>query len=269
MSVIAPYDRDALRAAYRSAKPFPFMKIDGFLQPEVADAAAASYLPFEEARKLGKEFKAVNENLKVQIVEPEKFPSAIQTVADALASQPFLDDLSYITGIENLIWDPTYAGGGIHQTAQSGWLDVHVDFNYYDSLEFHRRLNILIYFNPVWEESWGGLLELWDEKVKVRHHAFVPIHNRCVVFTTSEKSFHGVTAVTCPPGHQRCSFAAYYFTREAPVGWDGKKHSTVFKARPEEYMRKTLMMKAEAASKAAREGVRSVKRGIKGLFGRD
>jgi Rps23 Pro-64 3,4-dihydroxylase Tpa1-like proline 4-hydroxylase len=269
MSIIAPYDREALRAAYQSAVPFPFMKIDNFLLPAVADEAAQSYRSFDEAKKLGREFKAVNENKKVQIVDPTKFPPVMTRIADALASQQFIDDLGYITGIDKLQWDPTYSGGGIHQTAKSGWLDVHVDFNFNDNLQYHRRLNILIYFNPVWEERWGGLLELWDKEVRERHHAFVPAHNRCVVFTTSDISYHGVTAVDCPDGMQRCSFAAYYYTKEPPVGWDGTKHDTIFKARPEEFMKRNVLMPAEHAKRAAEEGVRSLKKGIKSILGRE
>lgn len=267
VSIIANFDREALRQSYRSARPFPHMKIDGFLTEEAAHAASASFSPFEDARKLGFEFTAVNENLKVQITDPQKFPAPIKQIADALSSKAFLADLSYISGIDNLIWDPTYSGGGMHQTARSGWLDVHVDFNFNEQLQLHRRLNILVYLHPKWEESWGGLIELWDPDVKHREQAYVPMFNRCVVFSTSEISYHGVTAVEGPPGVQRCSFAAYYYTREAPAGWDGTKHTTKFKPRPDEFMKRHVLMPAEAAKRATREGIRSVKRGLKDLLG--
>jgi Rps23 Pro-64 3,4-dihydroxylase Tpa1-like proline 4-hydroxylase len=269
MSIITKLDRDALRKSYQAAKPFPHMVVDDFLVADAATAAADSFFSFDEARNRGLEFKAVNENLKIQIVDPKKFPPAIASVADALSSPEFITDLSYISGIENLIWDPTYSGGGMHQTAKSGWLDVHVDFNYNEALQLHRRLNILVYLNPVWDESWGGALELWDREVKHCGRRVLPLFNRCAVFTTSEISFHGVSAVTCPDGKQRCSFAAYYYTREAPAGWDGTKHSTIFKARPDEYLKKHVLMPAEAAKRAAGRGVGALKHGIKKLVGRE
>lgn len=269
MTVINSLDREKLRASYRSARPFPHMVVDNFLAEDAAAAAAGSFFSFEEARERGFEFKAVNENLKIQIVDPAKFPPAIAKLAEALSSESFLRDLSYITGIDNLIWDPTYAGGGMHQTAKSGWLDVHVDFNYNEPLQLHRRLNILVYLNPEWEESWGGQLELWDPEVKHCERRVVPAFNRCALFTTSEISFHGVTAVECPDGKQRCSFAAYYYTREAPPGWNGLKHSTIFKARPDEYLKKHVLMPAEAARRVAGQGVGALKRGVKKIIGRD
>lgn len=268
MSIIRTLDREKLRAAYQAARPFPHMVVDDFLTTEAASAAAASFFSFEEARTRGFEFKAINENLKIQIVDPAKFPPAIAQLAAALSSESFLQDLSYITGIDNLIWDPTYSGGGMHQTAKSGWLDVHVDFNFNEQLQLHRRLNILVYLNAKWEESWGGQLELWDPEVKHCEQRIVPAFNRCALFTTSEISFHGVTAVTCPDGMQRCSFAAYYYTREAPPGWDGVKHSTIFKARPDEYLKKHVLMPAEAAKRAAERGVGALKRSVKKIVTR-
>jgi hypothetical protein len=78
----------------------------------------------------------------------------------------------------------------------------------------------------------GGRIELWDKDVKVCHQSFSPIFNRCVIFETTEISFHGVTAVHCPPGISRKSFAAHYYTTEAPAHWTGEAHSIIFRARP-------------------------------------
>lgn len=267
MSVLAPYDREALRTQFRSAQPFPWIKIDGFLQPDFASTVEKSYPPFEVATGMGKQFQAVNENRKVQIVDYAKFPDPVKQLSDAVSNPKFLEDLAYITGMPNLLWDAEFSGGGMHETAQSGWLDVHVDFNFHDTMKAHRRLNILVFLNPVWNETWGGKLELWDLEVKNLAHGLMPIHNRCVIFETSDISWHGVSAVQCPNGVIRKSFAAYYYTREAPAGWDGNVHSTIFKARPDEHMKRHLLMPAEAARTSLREGVRAAKRAVKRIIG--
>ena len=96
--------------------------------------------------------------------------------------------------------------------------------------------------------------------------------NRCLLFETSERSFHGVEPVTCPPDVLRKSFAVYYYTREAPPGYDGKKHTTIFKARPEERMKKYVLMPAARAKTAIAEGrrtARAVKNRVKSLLGRE
>ena len=108
-----------------------------------------------------------------------------------------------------------------------------------------------------------GNIELWDETVKVCHHSFSPIFNRCVVFTTNEMSYHGVTAVTCPPDQTRKSFAAYYYTREAPVGWTGRTHTTIFKARPNEVVKGRVLMPLESAKRNMVEVLRGLKTRLK------
>ena len=155
----------------------------------------------------------------------------------------------------------------MHQTGASGRLDVHVDFNRLEPQGWHRRLNILDYLNPVWKREWGGNLELWDDRVKVCHHSLEPSLNRCVVFETSEISFHGVEPVHCPPGVARKSFAGYYYTEAAPPGWGGSTHSTVFRARPTEPLKGLLLMPMEKFAHRTRRSIRGLKTAAKRLLG--
>jgi hypothetical protein len=126
----------------------------------------------------------------------------------------------------------------------------------------------LIFFNPDWKPEWGGNLELWDRQVKHCHRSFQPLFNRCVIFETSEVSYHGVTAVRCPAGRARRSFAAYYYTKEAPAHWTGKAHDTVFRSRPDEAIRGRVLMPAEQVARAIRQRMWDLRRGIKRVFKR-
>ena len=136
---------------------------------------------------------------------------------DLLASDEFLNDLSHITGIPNLLADEQLVGGGIHVTGPGGRLDVHVDFNFIAERKLHRRLNLLLYLNSPWEDSWGGQFQLWDKDVRHCEATFAPLFNRCVIFETSEISYHGVVPVSPNAPSPRKSFATYYYTREAPA----------------------------------------------------
>ena len=264
MSIIKPINRDELRAKVRSAIPFPSFCIDGFLDEGFAEQVLASFPSHEEAVKMGRSFSAVNEKGKVQITDASKFSAPVAELNKALAAAEFRELLSYVFDIPNLLEDNELVGGGIHQTGPRGLLDVHVDFNFIPERQLHRRLNILIYFNEGWKPEWGGNIELWDKEVKVCHHSFLPTFNRCVVFETNEISYHGVTAVKCPEGLSRKSFAAYYYTTEAPEGWDGTMHSTNFKARPNEALKGNVLMPLEKASRRMKELVRGLKKKIKG-----
>lgn len=253
---LQPLDVDALRASYRAAHPFPFVAIDGLLRPEYARETAAACPTVEEAHRIGRTFRAVNETGKTQVTDPQHFPEPIRRLNELMAHPEWLALVSSITGIPSLLADDELVGGGIHVMGPGSHLDVHVDFNVIEDRALHRRLNILLFLNEGWPSSWGGALELWDEPVQVCHHAFPPELNRCVLFETSEHSFHGVQKVSCPPMAARRSFAAYYYTREAPAGWDGRHHTTVFRARPSERFKGSVLMPVERLWRQARRGVR-------------
>jgi hypothetical protein len=263
--MLRPLNREQLRHDFASAKPFPFVKIEDFLEPVFAEQVAVSYPSFEQALGQGRTFKTVNERKKVQITKSELFAGPVARLNEALASPQFLADLSYITGMPNLLADEALEGGGIHITGPGGRLDVHIDFNYMEDRKLHRRLNLLLYLNPKWEPEWGGDIQLWDVEVKRCEASFAPTFNRCVIFETNEISNHGVVPVSSSASIPRKSFAAYYYTREAPTHWTGVAHSTIFKARPDEVTKGLVLMPAEAAIRA---GVGKLKHNLKRLIGR-
>ena len=144
-------------------------------------------------------FTAVNEKRKTQVTDAALFPAPIRRLHELLASDAFVQRMSFISGIPDLVADPMLVGGGIHETNHGGHLDVHVDFNVNERTGLFRRLNILVYFNRDWKEEYGGVLDLWDEDVRHCLGRFAPIFNRAAGFATSATSWHGVTPVTCPP----------------------------------------------------------------------
>jgi hypothetical protein len=220
------------------------------------------------AREQGREFRAVNERRKVQITDASHFPPPIRRLHELLASPGFLQQVEAITGIDALEADPDLFGGGMHMTGPAGRLDVHVDFNFYEERQLHRRLNILVYLNDTWPEEWGGAIELWDAAVSRLQQSFTPRLNRCVLFETSDISYHGVSPVTCPPDRVRKSFAAYYYTRSAPAGWDGTMHDTVFRARPTERLRGGVLMPAEKLRRELSRRFIDMKQTLKSYLGR-
>lgn len=270
--LINPLDKDALRDQFRGAKPFPHLVVDNFLEPSFLKEVVEAYPRFDrawsDAQGTRDAFNALNEKLKVQISDSDRFPDPVKRLHDALSSDGFLESLSYITGIENLQNDPAMRGGGMHLTGPRGRLDVHIDFNYSKELQMHRRLNILVYLNERWEDDWGGAVELWDTEVKNCLVSAKPILNRCVLFETSDISFHGVEPVTCPPNMARISFAGYYYTPEPPENWDGEHHTTVFKARPDEALRDFVWGNVDRIGRAAYRKLQQGRRLVNMLRGR-
>lgn len=267
ISLLNDIDFDAVKKQMRNAPGFPHFCIDNFLDESFAHEVHDAFPTYEQAEKMGDAFRAVNEYRKIQVTDAKKFPAPLHALYELLCSDAFVAQMSHMSGIPNLIADPELAGGGIHETAGGGHLDVHVDFNFNSKTNLYRRLNILIYFNQDWKEEYGGYLDLWDKDVKQCLGRFAPSFNRAAGFATSNSSWHGVTPVKCPPGRTRKSFACYYYTKEALPDWDGVKRSTVFHARPDEYWKGGIAMPAENALIATRKTMAAMKRKVKGLLG--
>lgn len=257
-----------LGEVFRNAEPFPSICIDNFLDDDFAIELANSYPDFNTAGKSGYEFNTVNEKRKIQITDPSTFPDKVRDLQSDLSSSEFLNAMETLSGIKGLVFDENYDGGGMHLTSQSGILDVHVDFNKSNKLELYRRLNILIYLNSEWNSEWGGEIELWNRDVTRCVQRFTPRLGRCLIFATSDISFHGVAAVNCPAGISRNSFAIYLYNRESASGSNEVEHGTIFKARPSEPYKKYIAMPLEVGSNLVARKIHAAKRKIKKVVGR-
>ncbi|MAB80832.1 MAG: hypothetical protein CMJ89_15900 [Planctomycetes bacterium] len=242
---LAPFDTDRIEHEFKNSGPLRHFAIDDFLHPDFFATVAKSFPSYESAVSQGQSFRTVNEARKVQITEEERFLPPLQLLNAVLASAAFRSILSQITGINELHGDPELHGGGIHIMDSGARLDVHVDFNILRERQLYRRLNLLVFASHSWRPEWGGAFELWDPDVGRRLYEASPLPNRCVVFETSETSFHGVTPVRSPRHVARNSFATYYYTKESAEALEGKYHSTIFRARPNEWLRRTVMMPME------------------------
>jgi hypothetical protein len=152
-----------------------------------------------------------------------------------LNSGVFIDFLERLTGIEGLVPDPGFVGGGLHQIERGGHLKVHADFNRHPRTGLERRLNVLVYLNRDWKDEYGGAFELWNEDMTTSEAKVMPYFNRCVVFSTTSTSFHGhPEPLNCPEGETRKSIALYYYSKDRPAEEQGAAHNTLFKARPGE-----------------------------------
>ena len=66
--IIQCIDRQALREQFSRASPFPFVKIDNFLDPAFAAKVADQFPSFEQAIGQGKSFKTINERLRASLL---------------------------------------------------------------------------------------------------------------------------------------------------------------------------------------------------------
>jgi hypothetical protein len=235
LELVAPEVRSAaasLGEQFRNARPFRHLCIDDFFAAPFVQTLAESFPDFDqklalnENAQLGR--KAVNE--KVTALGP-----AWKSLDELVQSKEFRQLVSLMTGIPDLCYDPHYFGGGTHENLDGQGLDAHVDFNFHPGTRQHRRLNLILYLTPEWDDAWGGSIQLHrdpylppslDEVVTI-----TPAFNRMVIFETNEHSWHGFPRIRLPQDKKhlsRRSFALYYYTETRPAEELGTEHSTIY-----------------------------------------
>lgn len=215
------------RDAYRNAQPFPHIVIDNFLPQDVVDLL---YKEFPTPSQIKWRDKTHEHSKKLACDDETKMPLFTRHVLSQFNSAPFVRFLEKLTGIPDLIVDPYYEGGGLHQIEPRGFLHVHADFNRHLAFLLDRRLNLLLYLNKDWREEYGGALELWNNTMTQCEARILPLFNRCVVFSTTDTSFHGHPhPLTCPPDMTRKSLALYYYTNGRPASEISPSHSTLYR----------------------------------------
>lgn len=232
--MILDYDKykntDHIAEAYQNAQPFPYVVLNDFFVKSEAEKALKVFPEIKDKGWI--HYVHVNEN-KHGLNKLELIPDVIKNgVLKELNSSRFLELLENITGIKNLLADKTIEGGGIHQSENGGFLNVHADFTVHPhNKNWYRRVNVLVYLNQDWDESYGGNLEFWEKDMSKSVVSIAPLFNRVVIFNTTEDSYHGFPdPISCPENVTRKSIALYYFTEEKSGAF--KRKSTNYKARP-------------------------------------
>lgn len=200
---------------YIDGNPFPNISFTNFFNEEKLDEVLHEFPDLS----VGNQLKHHNPNeIKLASRGESTFGEKTKSFMHFLNSQPFLEFLQKLTNItEPLLPDPYFEGGGCHEIIPGGFLKVHADFNKNRLTNLDRRLNVLVYLNKDWEDSYGGHFELWDKDMTRCVKKIRPDFNTMALFSTTDFSYHGhPDPLTCPPDRSRRSVALYYYTNGRP-----------------------------------------------------
>ncbi len=215
-------------------QPFPHTVIDDFARPDLLEQVLAEVTAGD---KDGALWNTIDDRFqrKSACANMRQMGPATRQLISFMNSREILGWLEKLTGIQGLIADWQLAGGGIHALRTDGYLNVHADFSLHRHLKLDQRINLLLYLNKDWKEEYGGAVELWNTDMTACQERIVPLFNRCAIFNTTDKSFHGnPVPVAAPDGRTRLSLAFYYSTNGRPEEEQGDAHWTLFRHRPGE-----------------------------------
>lgn len=221
---------DEIGHTFVHAQPFPHVVIDHFFAEKYADSIVSEFPAFEDGNHIGDDGKPGEKSTNDRIC---RLGPAFVKLDEMIQSPTFLQLLGRMTHIPELLYDPFYLGGGTHENRHGASLDTHVDFNYHPSERWHRRLNLIVYLNRGWASEWGGALELYRDPHTSNSPDVVisPVFNRCVIFETSERSWHGFSRIQLPLHSKqltRKSVALYFYSRNRPKNEIADRHSTIY-----------------------------------------
>jgi hypothetical protein len=218
-----------IKARFQQQEPFRYVMFENFFPTEIADSIHDSYPEVDYGQWDGTTYVDQKNKFQKTTFDDGSF---MDTLFKEFNSEEFLNWLQNLTELdETLMGDEELFGGGLHQSINGAFLNVHVDYNFHPKTKFHRRLNVLVYMNKDWKESYEGHLELWDLQngKKELLGKYAPIFNRCIIFETNEISYHGhPTPLKTPEGINRKSLATYYYTETRNDVDEAKEHNTIY-----------------------------------------
>ncbi|MFN3370181.1 MAG: 2OG-Fe(II) oxygenase [Sphingomonadaceae bacterium] len=218
----------ALHDRYVAAEPFPHIALEDFIDRSLLNRVNDEFPRWEPGR-----FADAQSNRKTGY-QLEKIDSPfVNALLNALNGPGFLAFLESMTGIDGLVPDPWQVGGGLHETRRGGHLSIHADFNMHPKLGLRRRLNLILFLNEDWDDSYGGHLELWARDMSACRAKVAPRIGTAVIFNTDSDSFHGhPDPLACPEDRTRRSIALYYYAADPELTSTQMSRTTDFRVRP-------------------------------------
>ncbi len=213
--------RSELRARYLAAAPYPHLVRDGLFPDWVLDRVVEEFPSSREDRDwitwdTNSELKQTSRGLT-------GLKPFTQLFLMELCSEPFLKLMRELTGYDDLVADPLFNGGGLHESFAGSYLNIHADYTKHPVLPLVRRVNLIIYLNRDWPAAWGGDIELWDQMSMTREVSVPPLFNRALIFPTTREALHGFPSpLTCPSDRSRKSISIFYWTANQDAVGNGR-----------------------------------------------
>ena len=235
-----------LSGTFQEGIPYPHVVIENMFSEDIFQGLCDEFGTPEQDPHWKRYWNPLEKKYALNVFDEKPIT---KSVFEALQSPQFVARIAQLTGIVNLQSDPYLHGAGLHYHPRGGKLDMHLDYSVHPFSGLERRVNLICYLNPTWEETWGGALELWDSPFTHPVKKVLPLRNRAILFQTSDISYHGIPKpIGCPEGIGRKSLAIYYLS---PLRENSQfqRAKAMYRPLPDQPVHQSLKMLYEIRSK--------------------
>jgi hypothetical protein len=180
---------------YSQTKPFPHIVVDNFLTSDFALKVQAEILaiPRDKWDRYENPFES-----KWTLRDKWALPADLAELFRLLTTPVFVKRVEQLIG-HRLIVDEHRTYWGVHTYDEGDKLDVHVDAGIHPDTGFKKQATVGLYLSSDWTPSQGGQLELWEgddagniqPKLHCLSKSIEPLFNRLVLFTCTDRAWHG------------------------------------------------------------------------------
>lgn len=224
-----------------NAQPFPYLVAEGWFNPTLLELV---YEEFDIYRETSWKTVLTHHELTYRSNAEAVYGPATQLYFGIINSGWFVRRLSGITGAQDLIVDPQFYGGGLHETRAGGHFGVHRDFDRHLRTGLRNEMVVITYLNKDWNPDWHGALELWDKPSNKCIKKVEPDFGRTLILPHGLHSYHGhPTPLTAPDNITRRSVAAYFYSNKYAELDRDLRRTSLFLGRKEskkEFLRKSI-----------------------------
>jgi hypothetical protein len=206
--------RTLLRQELQVAEPYGHLVVDRWFHPELLRLAREEFdlWPFDDWRDLDRAYENTRRSPRYPVLGP-----ATATYFAIVNAGWFVALLSALTGVKELIADPTLHNAGQHESRCGGKFAIHRDFERSACTGLHNEMVLLTYLNEGWDPAWNGALELWDADRARCVRKVEPDLGRSILMRNGPTHYHGhPTPLAVPAGTVRRSLASYYYGPPGP-----------------------------------------------------
>lgn len=215
-----------LRERIQSAKPFPHFVEDNWFNPVLLELILEE---FELDESSGwRDLVDKDQDTRRWVVGSTLGPAS-QLYFGLINSGWFVQILSFLTDVDELLVDSQLYGGGLHEVRPGGRFGIHRDFNRHIRSGLQNEMVMITYLNKSWQPEWNGALELWDPTATRCVTSIEPEFGRTILMRHGRNSFHGHPRPLTPPeGVTRRSLASYYYSNHYAKIDREARHASLF-----------------------------------------